>query len=96
MGISNMEIDVKKVAKLSMLKLTEEEKTLYGSQLGSILEYINKLNELDTSTIEPTSHVLALNNVFRDDTPGCSLDVEEALRNAPDPSENFYRVPRII
>ena len=91
-----MEIDVEKVAKLSMLKLTEEEKSIYGSQLGSILEYINKLNELDTSKIEPTSHVLALDNVSRDDTPGCSLDVEEALQNAPDRSENFYRVPRII
>ena len=91
-----MEIDVEKIAKLSMLKLTEEEKSIYGSQLGSILEYINKLNELDTSKIEPTSHVLALDNVSRDDTPGCSLDVEEALQNAPDRSENFYRVPRII
>jgi aspartyl-tRNA(Asn)/glutamyl-tRNA(Gln) amidotransferase subunit C len=91
-----MEIDVEKVAKLSMLQLTEDEKSLYAGQLGSILEYIHKLNELDTSMIEPTSHVLALNNVFREDTPGQSLSEEEALRNAPDPSDNFYRVPRII
>jgi aspartyl-tRNA(Asn)/glutamyl-tRNA(Gln) amidotransferase subunit C len=79
-----------------MLTLTEEEKSLFAQQLNTILEYINKLNELDTTDVEPTSHVLSLKNVYREDISQLSLSHEEALNNAPDPSEGFYRVPKII
>ena len=91
-----MELDVEKVAQLSMLALTNKEKSLFSEQLITILEYINKLNELDTSDVEPTSHVVSLKNVYRDDLSYSSLPQEEALQNAPDPFDGFYRVPKII
>jgi aspartyl-tRNA(Asn)/glutamyl-tRNA(Gln) amidotransferase subunit C len=87
---------VEYIARLSRLSITGEEKETYGSQLSNILEYVEKLNELDTSGVEPTSHVLELTNVVRDDRLKPSLAPDEALANAPDRAENFYRVPRII
>jgi aspartyl-tRNA(Asn)/glutamyl-tRNA(Gln) amidotransferase subunit C len=94
MKISKEEIE--HIASLARLYLTEEEKKLFGSQLSSILDYMEKLNELDTRNIEPTSHVLPISNVMRDDMPGHSISREDALMNAPDHTEKFYRVPRII
>jgi aspartyl-tRNA(Asn)/glutamyl-tRNA(Gln) amidotransferase subunit C len=94
-----MRIDRKQVehiAKLSRLSITEEEKDIFGTQLSNILDYIEKLNELDTRDVTPTSHVIELTNVLRDDTPRTSLPLEDALGNAPDRTEKFYRVPKII
>lgn len=88
--------EIEHIALLARLCLTEEEKTLFGSQLSSILDYIEKLNELDTKDIEPTSHVLSLSNVIRDDIPAYSIPIEDALMNAPDHTDKFYRVPKII
>jgi len=87
---------IQHIAVLSRLNLSEEEKDLFGSQLSSILDYMDQLNELDTRETEPTSHVLSLSNVMRDDILASSLPGEEALKNAPSHSENFYRVPKII
>ena len=87
---------IQHIAVLSRLNLSEEEKDLFGSQLSSILDYMDQLNELDTRETEPTSHVLSLNNVMRDDILASSLPGEEALKNAPSHSENLYRVPRIL
>jgi aspartyl-tRNA(Asn)/glutamyl-tRNA(Gln) amidotransferase subunit C len=87
---------IQHIAVLSRLNLSEEEKDLFGSQLSSILDYMDQLNELDTRETEPTSHVLSLSNVMRDDILTSSLPGEEALKNAPSRSQNFYRVPRII
>ncbi|MBM4145317.1 MAG: Asp-tRNA(Asn)/Glu-tRNA(Gln) amidotransferase subunit GatC [Nitrospira sp.] len=87
---------IQHIAVLSRLNLSEEEKDLFGSQLSSILDYMDQLNELDTRETEPTSHVLSLSNVMRDDIPTSSLPGEEALKNAPSHAENFYRVPKII
>ena len=81
---------------LARLSLTEEEKELFGAQLSSILDYMEKLNELDTENIEPTSHVLSLSNVMREDAPKDSIPREDALSNAPDRTDAFYRVPKII
>jgi aspartyl-tRNA(Asn)/glutamyl-tRNA(Gln) amidotransferase subunit C len=64
--------------------------------LSKILAYIEKLNELDIAGVEPTSHVLDLVNVLREDEPRPSIALDEALLNAPDRADNFYRVPRII
>ena len=94
MKISRKEIE--HIATLARLYLSEEEKDLYGSQLSSILDYMEKLNELDTKDVEPTSHVLPLSNVMREDIPGHSISREEALMNAPDHTDKFYRVPKII
>lgn len=88
--------EIEHIAVLARLRLSEEEKTLFGSQLSSILDYMEKLNELDTKDIEPTSHVLSLSNVMRDDSQAASLPREDALDNAPSHTEKFYRVPKII
>lgn len=91
-----MKISVEHIARLARLKMSEQEKELFGSQLENILDHIEKLNELDTKDIKPTSHVLSLSNVMREDTPGESLSKEDALMNAPDHTDKFYRVPKII
>lgn len=88
--------EVEHIALLARLSLSEEEKRLFCFQLSSILGYIEKLNELDTEGIEPTSHVVALSNVMRDDVPRPSIPKEDMLMNAPDRTDKFYRVPRII
>lgn len=88
--------EVAHIAKLARLHLSEEEMEKFSFQLSSILSYMEKLNELDTSDIEPTSHVIPLKNIFREDTVIPSLSPEDALRNAPERAENFFVVPRII
>ncbi|MCK5511754.1 MAG: Asp-tRNA(Asn)/Glu-tRNA(Gln) amidotransferase subunit GatC [Thermodesulfovibrionia bacterium] len=84
------------IAVLARLELTPEEKEMFSRQMTSIIEYIDKLNELDTSDIEPTSHVLSMKNIFRDDELKPSLSGDKALQNAPSRIDNFYRVPKII
>jgi aspartyl-tRNA(Asn)/glutamyl-tRNA(Gln) amidotransferase subunit C len=88
---------VKRIAHLSRLELNEEELGLYSSQLAPILSYIDKLNEIDTTSVAPTSHALTtLKNVFRKDILKKSLDAGEALDNAPAKDGNFFKVPQII
>ena len=91
-----MNISIEHLSRLARLALTEEEKSRYGNQLDNILCYVEKLNELDTAGIEPTSHVISISNVMREDTLRPSLDREDALMNAPDKTDTFYRVPKII
>ncbi len=91
-----MKISIEHIAHLARLSLSEKETELFGSQLDGILSYMEKLNELDTRDIEPTSHVIAIQNITRDDVPRPSLDREDALMNAPDKTDKFYRVPKII
>lgn len=88
--------EIEHIAMLARLSLSEEEKDLFGSQLGSILDYMEQLNGLDTEGIEPTSHVLSIQNVMREDIPGASLPRTDALLNAPSRTEQFFRVPKII
>jgi aspartyl-tRNA(Asn)/glutamyl-tRNA(Gln) amidotransferase subunit C len=88
--------EIEHIAVLARLSLSEEEKEVFGPQLSSILGYMEKLNELDISDTEPTSHVLPLSDVVRDDIPIDSLPREEALKNAPAHTDKFYRVPKII
>ena len=88
--------DVGHVARLARLRLTEEEKEKFGKQLNQILKYVEKLNELDTENVEPTSHVVPLQNVLREDEVKPSLPVEDVLSNAPDKKGNYFKVPRII
>ena len=91
-----MKISTEHLARLSRLSLSEEEKELFGSQLDGILSYMGKLNELDTHNVGPTSHVISINNVVREDLTKPSLSREDALSNAPDRTDDFFRVPRII
>jgi aspartyl-tRNA(Asn)/glutamyl-tRNA(Gln) amidotransferase subunit C len=87
---------VEHVAKLARLAITEEEKATFSEQLSSILTYVEQLNQLNTSKVEPTSHVISMQNVFREDRIKESLPREEVLAGAPEASEEFFRVPRII
>jgi aspartyl-tRNA(Asn)/glutamyl-tRNA(Gln) amidotransferase subunit C len=88
--------EVEHVAKLARLAVSEDEKEVFSRQLSEILTYVGKLNELDTSKVEPTSHVLDLSNVFRDDAVRESLPPADVLANAPDRENNHFRVPKII
>ena len=94
MSISNN--DVQHVAKLARLNLTaEEEQTLTG-QLNAILKYAEKLNELDTDDIEPTTHVLHVSNVMREDEAKESLSIEQVMRNAPEEEDGQFKVPAVM
>ncbi len=87
---------VEHVARLARLALTPEEAERFGRQLGEILDYVRKLGELDTEGIPPTSHVLPITNVMREDEPRSSTPRSEILKNAPDSADGYFRVPRII
>ncbi|MEJ2683751.1 MAG: Asp-tRNA(Asn)/Glu-tRNA(Gln) amidotransferase subunit GatC [Candidatus Sulfobium sp.] len=91
-----MDISIEHLSRLARLSLPDMEMELFGDQLKSILLYMEKLNGLDTGGVEPTSHVILISNVDREDSHRPSLDREEALMNAPDRTDGFYRVPKII
>lgn len=84
------------VAKLARLDLSDEEKDEFAVQLNDILTYMDKLNELDTKQVEPTSHVIPIMNVFRSDEVLESLPRESSLGSAPEAEKDFYKVPKII
>jgi aspartyl-tRNA(Asn)/glutamyl-tRNA(Gln) amidotransferase subunit C len=81
------------VARLARLRLTEDEVERMAGEMSKILEHVEKMNELDLEGVEPTSHVVELQNVLRDDVPRDSLPRERALAPAPDVAEGGYRVP---
>ena len=85
--------EVLHVAKLARLALTEEEIERFGAQLDAILEAVGKVGELDLADVPATSHPLDLANVWQDDEPRPSLGVDDALANAPDPADAYFRVP---
>ena len=88
--------DVEHIAKLARLEFTGPEKQEFTHQLNEILAYVEQLNKLETSGVEPLAHVVELKNVFRDDEVVAGLSAEEALRNAPSKSERFFKVPKVI
>lgn len=88
--------DVEHVAHLARLEFSDEEKVRLTTQLNSILHYMEQLNGLDTSNVEPLSHVIELKNVFRDDVRTDGVARAEALKNAPSHSEEFFKVPKVI
>jgi aspartyl-tRNA(Asn)/glutamyl-tRNA(Gln) amidotransferase subunit C len=88
--------EVEHVARLARLELSELEKETLTDQLSNILTYVEQLNELDTKGVEPTSHVLDINNVMREDVPEASLPQDLALANGPDKALGHYKVPKII
>jgi len=87
---------VRKVAKLSRLELTEAEVEEFTGQLSAILDYMEKMNELDTDNVEPLAHCLPISNVFRDDCVKESLGTEKTLSNAPQRDGQFFKVPKIL
>ena len=89
-------MDIEKVVGLARLELSKEEKETFGNQLEQILTYMEQLNRLDTTGVEPTSHAIPIYNVFRDDEVKPSFPHEEVLAIAPDEEDGHFKVPRII
>jgi aspartyl-tRNA(Asn)/glutamyl-tRNA(Gln) amidotransferase subunit C len=94
--MASAEIDIKYVAHLARLQLTPEEEKKLGAQLDNILGYIEKLNELDVSGVEPTARAVPMVNVTRPDEIRPSLSHEDALRNAPAQANGLFIVPKIV
>ena len=88
--------DVESIAELARLYLTEEEKEDLTDVLNSILDYFDKLSELDTDNVEPLTHILPVQNVMRDDTVRASLGQEKALENAPKRDRGHFVIPKVI
>jgi len=87
---------VRHVAALARLEFKEDELEKFTEQLANILEHVEELNELDTSGVEPTFHVLDVSTPFREDVVKPWLSSDEALENAPEKDEDFFVVPKVI
>jgi aspartyl-tRNA(Asn)/glutamyl-tRNA(Gln) amidotransferase subunit C len=90
--------DLTHIGWLARLELSKEDKKEYAPKLNPVLDYFSELDEVDTVGVEPTYHVLALSNVFREDEVNtkCSLDQDEALSNAPNKQDGFFKAPRMM
>jgi len=88
--------DVEYITKLARLEYSDSEKEKFTEQFNTILQYIEKLNELDTSDVEPMSHVIELSNIIREDEVKTSLPIDEVLKNAPSKTGFFFKVPKVI
>ncbi len=91
-----MQIDLQHVVKLARIELSAEEEQRIGPQLSEIIQYVEKLNELDADDIEPTAHAVQLTNVLREDQLCPSLSQDDAMRNAPKSSKGLFVVPKIV
>ena len=89
------EEEVKHVAKLARLELTEDEVKKYSKQLGDILKYVEQMKEVDTTGIEPMPHAIPIYNVMREDVVKYEETKEELMKNAPYEEDGFFRVPKI-
>jgi len=94
--LSSNKIDVRYVAKLARIALSDDEVSRFGAQLGDLLSHVNVLAELDTASVPATAQVVESRNVEREDVPGACLDRETVLSMAPQRQGAFFRVPRII
>jgi len=88
--------DVEYVAGLAKLELSEAEKRKFAKELDKIIKYIEQLKEVDTLNIPPTSHIIPMENVLREDKVEISLSQDEALANAPDKKDEYFKVPKVI
>jgi aspartyl-tRNA(Asn)/glutamyl-tRNA(Gln) amidotransferase subunit C len=88
--------DVRKVAHLARLDLSDAEVAMMARQLSAIVDYVGQLQRLDLEGVEPLAHALDVSNVFRPDEPAPSLTVEQALANAPQRQRDFFRVPAVL
>lgn len=88
--------DIASVAYLSRLELSEEEKDELTGHINRLLENFERLQELDTADVEPTSHVIPVANVFREDVARPSLPVEDVIANGPQVADNCFVVPRVV
>ena len=88
--------EVEKIASLSMLSLTDEKKHMLQKNLDEILAHAEKLNELDTEGVEPTSYILKQQNVVREDIPGKVWERDHMLKNAPEREDGCFVVPKVV
>jgi aspartyl-tRNA(Asn)/glutamyl-tRNA(Gln) amidotransferase subunit C len=88
--------DVRYVAKLARLDLSEEEIAKFQSQLGQVLSHVEQLSKVDVAAVQATAHANAVSNVFRIDEPRASLPTEDVLRNAPRSANGLIVVPKVI
>lgn len=88
--------DVEYIAQLARLRFKDEELEKFTHQLNEILNYIEKLNELDTTNVEPLNHPIENVNIFRNDELKESVKTENALKNAPDSTDELFKVPKVI
>lgn len=87
--------DVEHVAKLARLEIAEEDKPKFARQLGDILKYVEMMNEVDTTGVEPMNHSIDFSNVMREDVENYEVTKEELMANAPDVEGDFFKVPKI-
>lgn len=90
------DFDVSYVAQLARVRLTEAEAELFQKQLADVLQYVEKLSEIDVTHVDATAHAIPVFNVFRDDDPRDWFTAEEALQNAPRKSNNLFIVPKVV
>ena len=89
-------VDAEYVATLAKLELSETEKKKCAKELDKTIKYIDQLKEVDTENIPPTSHIIPMENVLREDKVEPSLSQDEALANAPDKKDGYFKVPKVI
>lgn len=94
MSVTRKEVEY--IAELARLKFSEDELESLTSDMNRILDYMDKLNELDTESVKPLSHPLDIENVFREDKVGESISTEEALKNSSSKSDKYFTVPKVI
>ena len=94
--MADQDFNIDYVAQLARLKLSDEEKELFGKQLNSVLEFFHKLDEVNVGGIEPTAHSFPLYNVWHEDKAGPTFTQEEALKNAPATKNGEIVVPRVV
>ncbi len=94
--MSSDSFDITKISALARIRLSDAEKERMGGQFVQILKYIDKLNELDTANVEPTSHVLPIQNVFREDKAQKNFPDTDHLAQAPSQDHGHYEVPKIL
>ncbi|QNN22980.1 Asp-tRNA(Asn)/Glu-tRNA(Gln) amidotransferase subunit GatC [Planctomycetales bacterium ZRK34] len=90
------EAEVRHVAKLSRLKLTDEQVHNFTTQLGNVLEYIDKLSELDVENVEPMAHPTSMTNKLREDVVTEALPIDKVLHNAPASDPPYFKVPKVL
>ena len=93
---NKLDLDVAYVARLARLNLSEEERRLFQSQLGHVLEHADKLREVDVSNVEATAHAIPRFNVFREDEPRDWFTAEQALSNAPQKANGLFIVTKVV
>jgi aspartyl-tRNA(Asn)/glutamyl-tRNA(Gln) amidotransferase subunit C len=90
------ETEVRRIARLSRLELSDEEVRRFAGQLAHIVDYVRQIESLDTEDVEPLAHALPITDVLREDEPAEGLTHEQAVLNAPETERGFFRVPAVL